>query len=136
MIGGDHGPDGGQGGAIGPDTGVAPPRRQAEQGHQRIHADPLVPAQPAGREVGHLGEVEAAGHGHGGHGEGERQGRRPDGGGRLVPGPGQAGREAPAHGEHDGSHHGEFGDDSQQRQEQRHRFGGHESRLAAGGMEA
>ena len=43
-------------------TDVAMTRRDPQDDDQRVHRDPLVPAQLAGLEVGDLGEVQAAGH--------------------------------------------------------------------------
>ena len=68
--------DGGHRDGIEPDGAVAAERGDAEDDGQRVHRDPLVPAQRARDVVGDLGEVEAPERRHQRHQPGERQ-RRP-----------------------------------------------------------
>ena len=82
---------------VGADAPVPADGGHHQQHGQRVHHDPLVPAQVARREVGHLGEVEAAEGGGGGHGGGEAEGDvgRCGPGGRRPPRRGASPRRSP-----------------------------------------
>src|SRR5439155_24579907 len=82
------------------------------------HGDALVPAQPAGREVGGLGEVEAPRHGDSGHAERQHQGLVADGVDHRLP----------AADQHERDHEDDrtLGDDRQEGEEEGNRVGRHE----------
>ena len=80
---------------------------------QRVHGDALEPAQPARREVGHLGEVEAARRGGGGDEEGDPQRGVVDGGDELGRG-GRTGAQQAGDDQHEGAgqrHQGQQGEE-------------------------
>ena len=122
----DRGTDGGERDGVEADGDVTAHRGDAQQQHQRVHGDALVPAQAARDEVRHLGEVQAARHAHGGdcpgQGKGDRRQRRPELG------------EGPAAGQRAGTHddRAAAGHERQQGEEPAHRRDVHWERSLRG----
>src|SRR4051794_13138296 len=106
----DDDADPGEQRGVGADPVVAAEHGQAQYRDERVHADPLIPAQLAGDEVGALREPQAAGHRDGGHQQGEGERLRADGVDDDRPPAGD--------GEHEDDDDGDLGHDREQGKEE------------------
>ena len=127
----DAGTSQGEGDAVASHAAVVADGGDREDERQRIHRNALVPAEPARREIGDLGVVEAAQHRGDCHGRGEPMGVIAERAGELVEAVGGRRGEAPRNPERRRGDDDEIGRQRQQREERIHR-GDRDRRVLSG----